>query len=100
MEIASGGGYGTASRLAAHQEDSNGAIDSAKWAYTSWGEVIDTPAGNPNSLAHLDTEETANRNLDEWQIATVRMTFTPSDTTYSVHAWTCVPVFFDGTDSP
>jgi hypothetical protein len=94
----SAGFVGVDSQLPANPEDGNESIHKSTWQETAWPDVVDSPVAN--SFAHINVKDIAGRNADEWQRATVRMTFTPSGTSYAVHAWTTWPVFIDPTPTP
>ena len=99
VELPPGAGYvGVDSQLPAQVPDPNDSIHNAGWLQTSWVQTKDTPIAD--ETAHLNVADIAGRNPDEWQVATVRMTFSPSDTSYSVHAWATWPEFFDPTSTP
>jgi hypothetical protein len=98
LSLNGGAPWGTASTLPKHVPDAAVVISGASWAGTSWAATKDTPVAG--GLGHLNVVDDPKRVPDEWQIATVRMTFSPSGTSYQVHAWTCEPVFLDPTEVP
>lgn len=99
IELPPGAGFvGVDSQLPKQPVDAGNLIQNAGWLQTSWADTKDTPVAD--ELAHLNVQDIAGRNADEWQLATVRMTFNPSNTTYAVHAWSTWPEFIDPTPTP